>query len=146
MKTLSINPETVDLDAMIARGTLLHGHLGPYLVAGIRMGLLALQLLDHPGYFEIHAESDAGSVTPQSCLNDGVQIGSGCTAGKGNLTIVGSDAPRVRFRTQDGAEVEISLRAEIVAGFGSAEILAESERLKTLPLEELFTWTHPSST
>jgi formylmethanofuran dehydrogenase subunit E len=141
MQRLIIDPATADLDALIARGTLLHGHLGPFLVAGIRMGLLALQMLDSPGYFGIRAESDAGSITPQSCLNDGIQIGSGCTAGKGNLTIASSSAPRARFRTDEGAGVEITLRPEIVAGFRTRDIDEESERLRTLPLEELFTWT-----
>ena len=43
------NPEFIahgrDLDVLIAQGVALHGHLGPYLVSGIRMGLLALDLL-----------------------------------------------------------------------------------------------------
>jgi formylmethanofuran dehydrogenase subunit E len=145
MERLRIDSTSVDLGDLIDRGTLLHGHLGPYLVAGIRMGLLALQLLEHPGYFEIQAESKAGSVTPQSCLNDGVQIGSGCTAGKGNLRIVGSDAPSVRFRTDNGRWVEIALRPEVVATFRDSDIREASERLRTLPQEELFTWTGPSS-
>jgi len=145
MQPLTITPATVDLDDMIRRGTLLHGHLGPFLVAGIRMGLLALELLESPGYFGIHAESDAGSITPQSCLNDGIQIGSGCTAGKGNLIVASESAPRARFRTEEGARVEITLRPEIVAGFPMSDLHAESERLKTLPIEELFTWTNPSS-
>lgn len=38
MKTLSIDPATANLRAMVERGMLLHGHLGPFLVAGIRMG------------------------------------------------------------------------------------------------------------
>ncbi len=145
METLSIDPTSTDLEALVARGTLLHGHLGPFLVAGIRMGLLALQLLDHPGYFGIRAESAAGSVTPQSCLNDGVQIGSGCTIGKGNLTIVGSDAPRVAFRTEQGGQVEITLRPDVVATFPAGDIRDASERVRTLPLEALFTWTVRSS-
>lgn len=146
MEKLTIDPTSTDLDAMVTRGALLHGHLGPFLVAGIRMGLLAVETLSSPGYFGIRAESDAGSITPQSCLNDGIQIGSGCTAGKGNLLIVNSSAPRARFYTDDGAGVEITLRPEIVAGFrGAGDIHTESERMKTLPLEELFTWTNLSS-
>jgi len=93
MERLTIDPTSADLASMSTRGILLHGHLGPFLVAGIRMGLLALELLNSPGYFGIRAESGAGSITPQSCLNDGIQIGSGCTAGKGNLLIVNSSAP-----------------------------------------------------
>jgi formylmethanofuran dehydrogenase subunit E len=123
----------------------MHGHLGPFLVAGIRLGLLALELLDSPGYFGIHAESDTGSITPLSCLTDGIQIGSGCTAGKGNLTITDARAARARFTTDKGRSVEITVREEAVETFRSMEIHAASDWTKRQPLEVLFTWKTPSS-
>jgi formylmethanofuran dehydrogenase subunit E len=145
VKKLTLDPKTVDLDAMVERGTLLHGHLGPFLVAGIRMGLLALDLLGSPGYFGLRAESDAGSTTPLSCLNDGIQIGSGCTTGKGNLSVVDLRRPRARFWTDDGRSVEIALRPEALAQFRATEIFAASESTKRRSLEELFTWRTLSS-
>ena len=75
-----VDPHSVDLDDVIARRVKLHGHLGPFLVVGIRMGLLALKLFSSPGYFGITAVSETGSRTPLSCLTDGIQLGSGCTA------------------------------------------------------------------
>lgn len=140
MDHLTIDPKTIDLRALIEQGTRLHGHLGPFLVTGIRLGLLALDVLGSPGYFGIHAESEAGSVTPLSCLNDGVQIGSGCTAGKGNLTVIDGGVPRVRFRSDKGHGVEIEVRPEAVSAFRSMEILEASEWTRTQPLEVLFTW------
>jgi len=144
MKTLTIDPRNEDLRAMVDRGTLLHGHLGPYLVAGIRMGLLALRELDCPGYFGVRAESEAGRTTPLSCLNDGVQIGSGCTAGKGNLRIVGEGRPRVRFVADDGRAITIELRPELVASFPGLDVIARARELETTPEEELFEWTMSS--
>ena len=145
MKTLTIDPAQIDLRATIERGVLLHGHLGPFLVAGIRMGLLALTQLESPGYFGVRAVSQAGSVTPLSCLNDGIQIGSGCTAGKGNLTVVDGGAPRAAF-TSEGRTIEIELREEIVAPFPGSDLHAKSSELETMPLEDLFRWTlSPSS-
>ena len=140
MKTLKIDPRNANLRAMIDRGTSLHGHVGPYLVAGIRMGLLALRELQSPGYFGLRAESHAGRTTPLSCLNDGVQIGAGCTAGKGNLLIVGESHPRVRFTTDDGQEITIELRHEIVESFAGSEIIAKAHEVETIPEEELFEW------
>ena len=145
MNTLTIDPATADLRAMIERGALLHGHLGPFLVAGIRMGLLALMLLHSPGYFGLHAESEAGTKTPLSCLNDGIQIGSGCTAGKGNLRIVSDGAARVRFTSDDGRHVTIELRSDVIAAFRDSDLIEKSQELETLPLEALFEWTDPSS-
>jgi len=140
VKTLTIDPARVDLSAMIERGVHLHGHLGPFLVAGIRMGLHALVLLDSPGYFGLHATSEAGSTTPLSCLNDGIQIGSGCTAGKGNLAIIAGGRPRATFEAE-GRSVTIELRADVVDSFPEADVIEKARELETLPLEELFEWT-----
>jgi len=139
VKKLTIDPSGIDLHETIERGVLLHGHLGPFLVAGIRMGLLALELLDSPGYFGLEVVSQAGSVTPLSCLNDGIQIGSGCTAGKGNLAIIDGKTPRAVFTCGDRS-VEIELRTDVVASFPGSDMIEKSQELETLPLEELFAW------
>ncbi|HDL84891.1 MAG TPA: formylmethanofuran dehydrogenase, partial [Candidatus Acetothermia bacterium] len=129
-----------DLDEMIERGVHLHGHLGPFLVAGIRMGRLALDLLNSPGYFGIHAVSETGDETPLSCLTDGVQIGSGCSIGKGNLRVTDAKRPRVHFETDDGNRVTITIRPEALEDFRRGEIIQESNRTAVRPLEELFAW------
>ena len=95
------------------------------------MGLLALDLLKSTGYFGIQASSETGAVTPLSCLTDGVQIGAGCTAGKGNLT-------------DDGRKVTITVRPEALDDFRRGELISESHRTTVRPLEELFTWEQAS--
>jgi len=143
VKCLAIDPETVDIDALVECGAALHGHFGPFLVLGIRMGLQALSLLKHPGYFGLRAESEAGSTPPLSCLNDGVQVGSGCTTGKGNLAIVGNDQPRVRFVASSGMSVCIEVRADVLAALQRGEIDEFGTSLRRRPADELFAWTSP---
>jgi formylmethanofuran dehydrogenase subunit E len=146
MEKRTIDPKSVDLAALIERGTEMHGHLGPFLVAGIRMGLLALDLLGSPGYFGIEAKSETGSVPPVSCLADGIQIGSGCTTGKGNLRLVAGGRPRARFVTAEGRAVTIALRPEVAREFVAGDGRAASERAGSAPVAELFTWEiEPSS-
>jgi len=145
MKKLRIDPDRADLADFIERGVLLHGHTGPFLIAGIRAGLLALKLLDHPGYFGIRAESEAGTEPPVSCFTDGIQIGSGCTIGKGNLSVIDTRLPRVRFTADDGKTVLIEIRDRPLRMFTGGEVEGEAERARSLPLEELFAWTGPSS-
>jgi len=129
---------------MIDRGIHLHGHRGPFLIAGIRMGLLALKLLESSGYFGIEAESETGTVTPLSCLTDGVQIGSGCTLGKGNIRVTDARRARVHFSDKSGRRVTIELHPEVEQEFRNGEPNKQSERTKHRPLEELFTWEiHP---
>ena len=140
METLTIDPQAIDLDGLIERGTHLHGHLGPFLIAGIRMGLLALELLGSSGYFGIQADSQTGTVTPLSCLTDGVQIGSGCTLGKGNIRVTDEHRPRVHFSDETGKRVTIELRPSILQGFLNGDLNEQAAIAREKAREELFVW------
>lgn len=90
-----------------------HGHVGPYVVLGYKMGLLAKKLLDSPGYFDMTVEVESPLAPPPSCLIDGIQLGSGCTTGKRNLTVKEGPIGKATFRTRTGRSVVLSLRQEI---------------------------------
>jgi formylmethanofuran dehydrogenase subunit E len=69
------------------------------------MGRYALQKLgDNP--FAMKASIYCSGTTPQSCLADGVQLGSGCTLGKGNIEIVKSDVVYTEF-SSDGVKIRL---------------------------------------
>jgi len=140
MDTLKIDPKTADLEAMVTRGVHLHGHEGPFLIAGIRMGLLALELLGSSGYFGLSAQSHTGSTTPLSCLTDGIQIGSGCTTGKGNLTVTDGARPRARFTSKEGRSVTIEVSQGALKAFREGDLVSESRHARAMPVEELFVW------
>lgn len=145
MEKLCIDPKTVDLDRMIEQGVHFHGHLGPFLVAGIRMGLLALEVLSSQGYFDIQAESETGTGPPLSCLTDGAQIGSGCTLGKGNIRVTEACLPRVHFFDSERRRVTIELRPEIHRRFLEGESGEQYKLARQRPVEELFSWDLQSS-
>ena len=91
-----------------------HGHLGPYVVLGYRMGREALKELRSDGHFGLTAEVHSLLSPPQSCLIDGVQLGSGCTLGKRNITIRTEEGPAwTLFRSENGESIRIRLREEI---------------------------------
>jgi formylmethanofuran dehydrogenase subunit E len=93
-----------------------HGHLGPYVVIGYRMGKLALDELQSEGHFGISAEVHSPLKTPSSCLIDGVQIGSGCTLGKRNIKVYeGVEPAWAVFESSNGEKVTIRLRPQIPA-------------------------------
>lgn len=140
MEPLSIDPKTVNLDRMIERGIKLHGHEGPFLIAGIRMGLLALELLDSPGYFGLEAESETGTTPPLSCLVDGIQVGSGCTLGKGNLRVTAASRPRARFSDTAGRRVTIELRADVCRNFLEGRSAERAAFAREAAAAELFLW------
>ena len=90
-----------------------HGHIGPYVVLGYKMGLMARDLLDSPGYFDMMVEVESPLIPPPSCLIDGIQLGSGCTTGKRNLAVLEGPIGKATFRTKKGKVVVLSLRPDI---------------------------------
>ncbi len=85
-----------------------HGHLGPYVVVGYRMGALARERLSG----KLKAVSFTGTSPPISCIVDGVQFSSSCTMGKGNISIVEAGDAKVQF-LDDKHLMEISLLASV---------------------------------
>jgi hypothetical protein len=93
-----------------------HGHLGPYVVLGYRMGRLALETTGSPGHFEISVVVHCTLKPPRSCLIDGVQLGSGCTLGKRNISVEDFDGPPYAvFNTAASDTVTIKLLPEVPA-------------------------------
>lgn len=88
-----------------------HGHLGPYLVVGYRMGLIANSILNNDP-FSKKVIVETGVKPPLSCIIDGIQIGSGCTLGKGNISVQSKGIPKALFSC-DRKHVEIVLKPNI---------------------------------
>jgi formylmethanofuran dehydrogenase subunit E len=83
-----------------------HGHLGPYIVLGYRIGKYVREhFCDDP--FRMKAEVHCAGTPPQSCLADGVQLGSGCTLGKRNIEIVSSEKVCCIF-SADGKQITVT--------------------------------------
>jgi formylmethanofuran dehydrogenase subunit E len=89
-----------------------HGHLGPYVVIGYKMGMIAKQRLGSDP-FSKKAVIWTGTKPPLSCIIDGIQISSGCTLGKGNISIHQDKVPKVQFKGENGKQLEIILKKHI---------------------------------
>jgi len=81
-----------------------HGHLGPFIVLGYHMGRYALNHFDN-NPFALSAIVSCSGQPPESCLTDGVQIGSGCTYGKQNIELPISPEISAIFRHEDGRSI-----------------------------------------
>jgi formylmethanofuran dehydrogenase subunit E len=91
----------------------MHRHLGVYAIIGVKMGIRAIEYF-MTGVDELHATTHAGTVSPLSCMNDGVQVSTGATPGHGLLT-VSSDPPffpSVEF-THKNHVLRITLKKEL---------------------------------
>ncbi|MGC9514090.1 FmdE family protein [Methanocrinis sp.] len=112
MKT--VDPDEVSLEDMIERAVEFHGHLGPFLVLGVRMGLVALRELSSPGYQGIEALVKTRNTPSLSCLLDGIQVSTGCTMGKGNIRTEPLGRAEAEFSTEE-KKVTLKVNDEIVA-------------------------------
>ena len=76
-----------------------HGHLGPSVVAGARMGMAGLRAVDAKGYFDVEVTCEGPfAQPPQACFLDGLQVATGATLGKRTLQWVQADRIAVRFK------------------------------------------------
>jgi len=72
----------------------LHGHLGPFLVIGVRMGILAKRILNaNVGESnKLRVTAKLPLLTPFSCIIDGIQATTQCTVGNQKLRVENSQA------------------------------------------------------
>lgn len=89
-----------------------HGHLGPYAVLGYKMGKIACEKLGTDPFGKKVTVS-TGTTPPISCIVDGIQLASGCTLGKGNITVTTEKIPKAVFSNKKGEKITISLREKI---------------------------------
>ena len=69
-----------------------HGHLGPAVIAGARMGMIGLRAVEAKGYFDVEVTCEGPlAKPPQACFLDGVQVATGATMGKRTLHWVEAD-------------------------------------------------------
>ncbi len=87
-----------------------HGHLGPSVVAGARMGMAGLRAVKAKGYFDVEVTCDGPfAKPPQACFLDGLQVATGATLGKRTLHWVRADRIAVRVKnTRTGKTAQLS--------------------------------------
>jgi formylmethanofuran dehydrogenase subunit E len=131
-----------ELKVMIENAQKLHGHLGPFLVIGVRMGMIAKKALsvsdDQCGFLKANVKVPL--FPPFSCLLDGIQASTSCTVGNQRLTIENSEEICVDFAKQNAAgTVKVTLNpkmAEELKKKLSEDALTEEFALKIAGLPE----------
>jgi formylmethanofuran dehydrogenase subunit E len=108
-----------------------HGHLGPYLILGILAGEAALKKLKCKKYFGLKVKVWGADKKPRSCFIDGLQLSTGATYGKGNISKMRSSKIRALFlNAGNNKKLTISFRDGIInrldnlKGHRDSEVLA----------------------
>ena len=120
-----------------------HGHLGPYLVLGLKMGELAIDKLKCRKHFGISAVVKGAVNKPQSCLIDGIQLSTGCTYGKGNIRKIKHSKIQALFvNLENNKKIRILFKEALIKKLSRLKWHKDSERfaktLITTSASELF--------
>jgi pyrimidine-specific ribonucleoside hydrolase len=91
----------------------LHRHLGIYSVIGAKMGIRARELLG-ASLDEVSVTSHAGLAPPLACLNDGLQVSTGASLGRGAIAVDESKPRAAAAFSSGGRTVELRLRDEVI--------------------------------
>ncbi len=128
-------------DETLRRISEFHGHLGPFVVVGYRMGGVANRLLGTDAFAKT-AVALTGGKPPQSCVIDGIQLSSGCTIGKGTIGLIDQgEVASIFLSKKDRRWVKISLRQdklEEISSVQHGDMEELARKLYSLGDEELF--------
>jgi formylmethanofuran dehydrogenase subunit E len=117
-----------------------HGHLGPFLVLGVRAGLLANFILGKD-CFKMKAIVTTVPHPPNSCFVDGIQFTTGCTMGKRNIVLNKGNETSVLF-TKEDLKLRLKVKDKLLEQIGKIKSengsIEESVRLLNIPTSELF--------
>jgi formylmethanofuran dehydrogenase subunit E len=125
------------------RATEFHGHDGPFMTIGLRMGVTALEMLDCKGWFGLNCEVRLNWAPPDSFVIDGIQSSTGCTMCKRNISVVEQPGVEAVFTSRAGESIRIKLKQEVIdriKGGMTEEDIPHSmiEAIEEAPLDELF--------
>ena len=117
-----------------------HGHLGPFAAVGFRMGRYAVDTLGVKNK-KLKAEVYTGTKPPISCIIDGIQLASGCTLGKGNISVIDNNEAKAVF-TSLGSTLVLKLKDDIKKRIIETTTHETEEKnaewIYDMPSEELF--------
>ena len=121
-----------------------HGHIGPFLALGMRMGLLANEAIGRDP-FGVISEVTVEIRAPRGCLIDGIQYTTGCTMGKGNIRVT-EDPVAIGARFERGSRViTVTARQDVVArmegdleGMSEKAIIDYAFKIMDTPAVDLF--------
>lgn len=100
-----------ELGDILEKAVDFHGHLGPFLVLGVRMGLIGIRELEAKrGNPKLRVTVMTKPSVPFSCVIDGIQVVTKCTIGNRKLRLRNSPKTvSAKFQILEGNMVTVTL-------------------------------------
>ncbi|MFQ5836561.1 MAG: FmdE family protein [Candidatus Bathyarchaeia archaeon] len=137
-----------ELDVILNRAEEFHGHLGPFLALGVRMGLIGVRELGAKGNEEkLRVTAMLRNSVPFSCVVDGIQVATKCTIGNKKLRLRSSSGITAKFELPRRGQVTVAvdptafdrLKNELLAeNVPPEEVRKLAQLVASMPEEELF--------
>jgi len=137
-----------ELTPIMKKAADFHGHLGPFLVIGVRIGFIGVREL---GVKEkdkkLRVMAMLRNSVPFSCAIDGIQVATKCTIGNRKLKLRSSSGIAARFELQRGEQITVSvnptaferLKNELLSeNVPPKEVRKLAHLVASMPEEELF--------
>ena len=96
----------------------LHRHLGIYSLLGAKMGIRARELLN-ASMDELTVISHAGLKAPLSCMNDGLQVSTGASLGRGTIKVEAHEAKPEAIFIKGPQNLRLTLDDGVAARVGA---------------------------
>jgi formylmethanofuran dehydrogenase subunit E len=140
--------EEKKIQQVIRQASKFHGHLGAFLVIGVRMGRLAQELLRKPlsEPLILRTTLKVPLEVPYSCTIDGIQLTTHCTVGNRRLSLEDSREQILGRFTVKGSDqiLTVSVNPEVVndllnmrkQGVSNEQL---AEHVSVMPIKQLFT-------
>ena len=107
--TLKLNLSS-EVTSILEKAAEFHGHLGPFLAIGVRMGQIGLNGVGMSKAKSLVVTASLPLRVPFSCIIDGLQITTKCTTGNQKLSLINSAKIQVKFEGKDnGRKVVVGL-------------------------------------
>ncbi len=137
------------LDTILKKAAEFHGHLGPFLVIGVRMGLVGVrELKAKENDNKLRVTAMLKYHVPFSCVIDGIQVATKCTLGNQKLKLIDSPEIAAEFELQQREKVTVTVNPTTFSRLKNrllSENVSQEETQKlasmiaSMPEEELFT-------
>ncbi len=135
-----------ELATLIRKAAEFHGHLGPFLVLGIRMGLIGLRELGTKEDRNLRIRALLRDSVPFSCTIDGIQMATKCTIGNQKLKLIDSLGIAAEFQLQPRKKITVAvnldtfnkLRSRLLEDIPPEEVRKLAWMVASMPEEQLF--------
>lgn len=134
--------------SILEKAAQFHGHLGPFLTIGVRMGVIGLKRLGKPKKNTLMVTASLPLQVPFSCIIDGLQVSTNCTVGNQLLSLKDSATIQVKLERRDnGHAIRIGLNQSMFKRLKSRLLEEEvsndqveelARMIANVPEEELF--------